>query len=241
MCLNKKLLLVIASSGIAGLSATQAHAVVQADYNFEDTVNPTFSTDVDTDTKAFALTFGNTGQFGIGNVGSVGRAAYLRVNNTNDTVAAAITNGDFLTFTLDLDGATSFNIDQVSYLYHLTDTNNGRSYSTYLFSSIASGSGGPVAGTEIASATFNVTADPNDFDDTAKTIPVGFNAALAGGYGGLTGPVTFWIVLTDTDDTNDTKFHAIDNIVVNGVVPEPGSLALLGFGLFCLLRRRRSA
>lgn len=209
-----------------------AEATTQAEYTFGDTGGATESTDSDVVTDASDVALGN-GDFGISSVGTIGNAAFIRTTNTVSDQATAITNSDYLSFTIDLAaGETEFSIVEVSYLHHLTDTENGNTYNSYLYSSVA---GGLVAGNEIASSTFVITPEAGDFDDVAKTETVVFDAASAGGYDTLSGPVTFWILLTDTANNNG-HVHGVDNIVVT---PEPGSLALMIFGGACLLRRPR--
>jgi len=234
MTLRNGLRACLTTACLASLTVTQAPAATLAEYDFEGSVSPLQSIDSDTTTDASPVSFGTAGDFTNGAILNIGEAAYIRVSNADSNLSTAISNEDYLTFSINLAaGETDFSIDQISYLHHLTDTQNGHTYNSYLFSSVNGG----LTGNEIASSTFEVTPESGDSDDTEKNATVVFDAAGAGGYDSLTGSVTFWIVVTDTS-TQGGHTHGIDNILVT---PEPGSLALLGLGGLCVLWRRRNA
>lgn len=224
MKLNNRLLFGLAASFLAGHSS----ATVIAEYNFNDSTYPVPSVDTDPNTIANDLLFGDGGPSIIGEAGTDGNAPYLRSDFTSSTVQAAIDQEQYLMFSIE-PASSSFSIDTVSYVHHLEYTSavsETATYSSYLFSSIASGESGPVDSTHVASYTFT----GNGADQT-KTVT--FDAPIT--YQNLTAPVTFWIVMTDSQ-TSTSVYQVFDDIVVT---PEPGSLALLGIGGICLLWRRR--
>lgn len=47
------------------------------------------------------------------------------------------------------------------------------------------------------------------------------------------------VTLLGIGDPAGGNYWALDNIVVDTAVPEPGTLTLLGLGSACLIRRRR--
>eukprot|EP00752_Nemacystus_decipiens_P016157 g14450.t1 len=209
------------------LTAAPASAVVIAQYDFETTTgNPTGRASLDTEASSTALPIEmgptDTGDFAVGNLWTGSSGAFLSAVSTVNNLSDALSDGDFVSFTLT---GASFDITSVSFDYELNTTSGGNTYSYYVLTDQDGFTNPlPLGGTQSIAG-----------DGSAKSVDVDIDTTAS--LSGITGSIEFRIVVTDTPGL--TQFHGIDNIVVEGT-PEPGSFAVLGLaGAMLFWHRRR--
>ena len=234
--------LVITLFATANLSA---ETIVQ--YSFSSNLNATTE---DANLTASAVTLGSglsANPSGDGNAGRSGssNSLFARASVTNPTnqitSATAITANDYFSFTVDV--GSGFEMDLTSLTFDLGYTRNGsfegKQFRTYLLTDIDGFSSSNLVGYDTVDATVN--GGSLQYPNGTTTI------TLSGAqYQNLTGSTEFRLFIADNTGSSD-YIHRIDNVTLNGevaaIVPEPGSLAMLG-GLMALgyvmVRRRRA-
>lgn len=167
--------------------------------------------------------------------------AFARTEDTADPgtlggtivpLQTAIDDGDFFSFTIEHTG-TDFSISQITFDYIVTASGTTTQFGAHLFSDVT---GDTDAADELVSTTPG--AIPVTTSSNGVTTSLTFLLSGETDLQNRTDDVTFSIFLRD-NQSNNGQIHSLDNIVVTGDVPEPGSLALLGLGGACLIRRRR--
>ena len=216
-------------TAFALMSAAQSHATL-ALYDFAN--NSFASVDTDTDTTANSLTVGS-GLNAITDVSanafdggrSLGGALGNFGFSTNGSLATAITNNDYISFSLD---AGSNIVDYTQLTFQLRANGGGaNSADEYaVFSDI----GGFTLGSDIASGAHSGAAgfELQTLDLSSLT--------------NVTGETEFRIYVFGADGGSGNSATIYDNINLEGTVtPEPTSTALLGLGACALFLRRRRA
>lgn len=230
-----KSLLVLAT---LGLTISTAHAVVLVSYEFTGaSAAQTSGTATGSD-----VTFGAfTGQDGSSNVGfsSSSNSMFVRWDATDglngDTLAEAITNEAFATFTLTNSTGQTVDLTNLTFdVFFDPLSTNSNYFATRTIFAMADLSGF-TSGDELGSVTYADGLGPT-VTDTPDTITVDLSSLsnLAAG-----NDVEFRLYFVDDSDHND-QIYRVDNLTVNGtVIPEPSAVLLGGLGLLALLRRRR--
>lgn len=233
---RKGLLLGLASLVMTHASSVMAAPVLLAEYTFD-------LADIAADGKSASATstFGSidAGDITFGPSSSVSgtplfetSGAVVRsseTSSTNDLLSEALAGSGFseyLSFTIDSTSASPFSISKISYDYEITSA-SGLVLSTHL---LLNDDGDAFSAADLLKTTQLTPANPLSTADAEVT----YDLALTG----LTAPVEIRIYFSDTS-VSGAGIHGVSNIKIEGV-PEPSSLALLGLGGICLLRRRRS-
>ena len=171
-----------------------------------------------------------------GRSGTGGGCVYIRSSGTGITdLAGAITDIDYITFTVDVDAGYQMDLTSLTARQGYTEN---------------SGYTGKFAAADLLTSASGFTSDDSVYyNQNFATTPRNGNViyyddwdvALSGAeFQGLTGSTEFRFYLTD--NTNSADFiHRLDDIVLNGdvsLIPEPATLCLLGLGGL-LLRRKK--
>jgi hypothetical protein len=246
---------------LSGAAFGSAPAAILASYDFETAGGPLANKTPTPGVTASAITFGakaDTGDSFSSNTSPTGGAQSLTIAgaglgnssaSTSVAVAEAITDGNFLTFTLTPGSAfslTSITFDKgrltgnsndlrILVTSSLDDSYNGRMPLTNSGASLTN-----VLESNQTSEISAITAGAGQSWGTNSNVSVDLSAPM---FQNLVAPITFRIYAFNlgTDAGNNANQLFFDNIVVNGtVIPEP-SAALLGFTaiLGTALRRRR--
>lgn len=151
-------------------------------------------------------------------------SAFLRGNASVDTLAGAITDGDYIQFSISVTGANILNLD--SFTFDHTKSGTFTSSNLSVFASLNGFATTPTAGNSL-------------FDSTATGTGKSFSLTQFQGLTNAT--VTFRVYAFDNTDIS-TDVTRIDNIVIAGSIPEPASVLLsaLGLGGLAFSRRRRA-
>ncbi len=218
-------------------AAASAHAGIVGAYEFTDN-------SLDATSIAPGLVFSTMTNTG-GKSGSLGwftsaTADELRIDGhgpTQTTISAAISNSQWLRFTITILDGYVLNLDNIQVNISGSSINNfsrGQVYSSvHGYDQVTNDSLGNLGYTTSGTTTMALqTVDLNN--------PVGSNVTAAD-HDGLTGTITFTIPWID-DSSSTTRWVTLFDITVNGevaLIPEPGSLALIAVGTLLVLPRRR--
>ena len=243
MKINQSILTGFSITVAVGLmTSASLSAATIAEYTFATGSDAATSVDANLSASVFGLGTGLTNS-GISSNGN----AFSRASDTTTTsisVATAIANNDYFSFTVDADDGFEANLSSLTLRYGYSQSNESfgaKDFKAYVFSSVDGfvDAGDILGHLELTTSDFSNTttypgANPN------------LTVALSGAQFQSIATVTeFRIYLADT--TNGGAYiHRIDNVTLNGevvaVVPEPGTYALMG-GLLALgyvMVRRRS-
>ena len=228
------------------LTAASANAAVitLAEYKFDS--SSTASSDGDVQTTASAITIG---------VGSIATSTATAMPNpplvkiaadqtgatggSGNTMAEAIGDGDWLTFSIDTNGAP-VDFDALSVLIggndvfgNMSDPTPGAFANVYTSAQVGSVLESGEASSDLGFVGFkSVSQGSNNFDAETQTVDMS-------SIQGFNGTITFWLVFED-DASTASRFLEVDDITVTGtVIPEPATLALLGLGGLMMVGRRR--
>lgn len=159
------------------------------------------------------------------------RHLVVRVGGTDATSrtdeGGAVTANDYYGFTITPDPGTTLSLSSLSYDFSRSGTFSGRIF-------VRSSLDGYVN-----------TIHVNDLPNSSNTLGAATPIDLTGSFGNITEAVTFRFYFADdsatrTDvDTNPGIVYRIDNVILQGTIPEPGSTLMLGLGLGALFARRR--
>jgi len=145
------------------------------------------------------------------------------------TLADAISTDAYFSFTVDADSGYQLDLDGgfIRFDYSINETNQARSVSVFT----------SVDGFTEANVLQTFTGN----NGTPSTLTHTFSGSQ---FDGLTDPVEVRFYLHDAqfNTSSGTRYSIMDNVTLDGtvsVVPEPGSLALLGIGCGWLLVRQR--
>lgn len=219
----KKILLSLA---VVGLFAVRANANVLADYPF--TGSSRNSTDSDPLTSASAITdvgFANTVDATRGNPSP---SLTVDASNTDSSVTAAATAGNYIHFTLAPNSGASFSLTSLT-LDAAVWSNTTFVNENFAVRSSIDGFSANIGGVQSIAGTSNGAITPFSFD-------------LSGaGFQNLSAPIEFRIYSADSSSTSG-KGILYDNIILNGTttgVPEPATWMLMGVGLLLGAQRLR--
>lgn len=227
----KKLVIVVLVCMVCSLS----QGAVIAGYNFGSDLAAT-TEGANVTASAIGLSAGLAG-YG-GRSGGAGGHLYTRSSGTGVTdLAGAITDNDYLTFTIDVAAGYEMNLTSLTLLqgYTRNSSYTGKFLTANLLTSVDGFSSADSVSDITSWATIKDNGSTPHFQ--TWTIDSEFSGAK---FQGLTGSTEFRFYLTD--NTNDTNIiHRFDDIVLNGtVIPEPATLCLLGLGGLLSLKRRRN-
>ena len=229
---NTTLLATLASAAIIG----SADAATLVNYEFTGASPAQTSGDLSGSDVTHGAYTGNGGASTRGFSSST-NSIFVRWNATGalaadgDTLAEAIANEAYATFTVTNTTATAYDLTNLTFDIFFDPYDTVTTTSVFVMTDLS----GFTDGDELGGVTYAPGAGPGP-SDTPDTITVDFSSL-----GNLSAGASFEsrLYFVDDADTAD-KIFRVDNVTVNGdVVPEPGSLALLGLGGLCVLRRRR--
>ncbi len=239
MKINKSILtgLSITAAGLMA-SANLSAQIVQ--YSFDSDLS---ATTVDANLDATVIS-GGSGITAPTRSSTDGGTTFVRASDTSTTtltVGTAITNNDYLSFSVDV--AAGYQMDLTSLVFDFGYTAGAnytpdKQFKAYLFTSV---DGFVDSGDIVGSDTIIVDQENTGIQWPGEDTTIALSDAR---FQGLTGSTEFRIYLADT--TGDSNhIHRFDDITLNGsvsVIPEPGTYALMG-GLLALgsvmMRRRR--
>ena len=223
----------VAVLGLASLSS--AHGATLAQFTFD---SASASTADATDANLTVSTFSGSGGAG---VSSFSDMAFIFSDDTDSTLAAAITNGDYWEFTITVNAGFTMDLTQLSF-DHLTSGDGGVPGGTYPYTgNLSTFVNNFTAGDVLSTSTQTLNAA-----NGATSELLGSDAVDLSTYQNITGTTTFRVyAYDDSPNTIDQPVLRLDNLLVTGTVtavPEPTSNALLGLAsLAMILRRRRGA
>ena len=226
----KKLVIVVLVSMVCSLS----QAAVIAEYNFGADLAAT-TEGANVTASDIGLSSGLAG-YG-GRSGTGGGCFYARSSGTGVTdLAGAITDNDYLTFTIDV--ASGYEMDLTSMTLEQGYTRNSSYTGKFLTANLLTSVDGFTSADSVSDITSYATiSDSGSLPHYQTwTIDSEFSGAE---FQGLTGSTEFRFYLTDNTNSADI-IHRMDDIVLNGtVIPEPATLCLLGLGSLVALKRKK--
>jgi len=198
--------------------AAGAHAATIVSYDFQTNADPT--------TEAANTSSNTVDGFGFSGDGrSSSSFSYFGRGPSTDPLTT------YISFTITADSGYQLDLDQLDFDYHFQQS-QGVTTDKVAFEVRSSVDG-------FASA-IPGTYEENPADQSTP-LQAASLALTGGSYDGLTS-VEFRLYATNDTESIFNDIVRWDNIVVTGdapLVPEPGSLALMGLGGLCVMRRRR--
>ncbi|MEM9026140.1 MAG: hypothetical protein AAGB06_04315 [Verrucomicrobiota bacterium] len=184
-------------------------------YTFATNVSPT-TEDANVSASDFGVGIGITTEFGRS---SGSQNYFVRSTQTGSSLPDAISNNEYLTFTITPDSGFQMNLTSIDIQLGGNANIPGQTVSQGIFTSVD----GFTAVDEVFSSS---TALPSNNAETLDSLSI----PLAGPqYSNITTATEFRVYLYDNNDVVNV-LHRADNVVINGTVtpiPEPGSSALV--------------
>ena len=221
----KTLLTALACS--AGLTLSASAATI-ASYDFSSDTSSS-----DAEANSTANDFAATG----GAFGASGRSGFWTNFFTRDG-ETTLTGNNYVGFTVDIDAGYELDLTALSFNYNSNDANGTiapTATTTFSVRTSADGFASDLSGTY--SANPDVANSNGAAEESAS-----FDLSGAS-FQNLTGSFEVRIY-AELSESSFEFINRYDNALLTGdtaLVPEPGSLALLGLGGLCVLRRRRGA
>ena len=224
---------------LAAAFGTQAGAEVLVQYDFTNDGGAANPSQTSGSATGSDVTFGGfIGTGGSGGISGTTDVLFARTNATGDTtgdgdsLADAIANENYATFTLTNSTGGDVDLDTLTFNNWFTNPFNTLDARVYVLSDVD----GFTDGDELGFSQFlgngpDVPTDP--VDQVLQSFDITSLGTLVNG-----ASIEFRLYITD-NSTSNSRIHRIDDVTVNAV-PEPGSLALFGLGGLMVARRRRA-
>ncbi|MDG1242698.1 MAG: PEP-CTERM sorting domain-containing protein [Opitutae bacterium] len=241
--INQSILTGVFATVVVGLMASASlSAATIVEYTFDSN---TSATTVDANLDLATVISGGSGITAPTRSATDGGTTFVRASDTSTTtltVGTAITNNDYLSFSVDV--AAGYQMDLTSLVFDFGYTAGAnytpdKQFKAYLFTSV---DGFVDSGDIVGSDTIIVDQENTGIQWPGEDTTIALSDAR---FQGLTGSTEFRIYLADT--TGDSNhIHRFDDITLNGevaaIVPEPGNFALIGglLALGWLMIRRRA-
>ena len=168
-------------------------------------------------------------------------AVEAAVGRTADTLANAITANDYAGFVLTNNSGQDAELETMTFDWWFNSPNASGTqyYRVHGLSDV----NGFIDGQEFGTRELGEGSTPgvsfNAHDSAAEALNVSFDISSLGTLADGEA-IEFRVYLVDNRSGTFSPDQLIDNITINGtLVPEPGSLALLGLGTLLVARRRR--
>jgi hypothetical protein len=169
---------------------------------------------------------------------------FFRSNAASSTLAGAIAGGidtasaDYVQFSIRAASGQFLNLESLTFDHLISNDTSPFTSNFAVFASLDNFATAPTAGTELGTSTATASTSSGAaavlFNDD---FTVALNSPTFQNLDSST-TVTFRIYGFDDLDVNGT-INRLDNIVINGTIPEPSVAALGALAAFGLLRRRR--
>lgn len=222
----------LAALGAAMTAVQPADAAVVPLASYPFTGNSAASTDTETSTTASAVTFGPFTN-GTGTATLTTSQMRAPTNTTGiagpdaDTLAEAIAQGTYATFTLQTNGVPT-DLSSLTFNHGFQDALVGTSATVAVLTNLTGfGAGDALASYTFAGVAGNTAPIPRSVDLTTQPL-----------LQNLTGSVEVRLYFYDNSDTG-SRYTIVDDLTLNGVVPEPAMLGVFGSAFVGLLARRR--
>lgn len=236
--MNSKNYLFVLSASLCGLLTPMLQADVIANFDFASGSVSSSDSDINSTASDIALNFSVPGD---GAVSSFTETVFYRSTGTGADAATALSNPDYVSFTVTIDTGFVLNLDSLDFdQLGTTNAPTGDFNQTTFVQTSIDGFG---SGNDVASFSRDVIAPASGAETTFDSRSIDLTAS---NFQNIAGTLEVRFYLYDDID-NSAALHRLDNIVLNGtvsVIPEPSFYASI-FGVlglvFIAYRRKRIA